>query len=96
MRGGDTLYIFVLLLLILFLEVIKVNVKKCDRCGGEFIEFCDAYNTKNYTMQKRSGMFWANVDLCPRCDEDFVAFMKNRDMVPIYYKHLEEEEFGVE
>ncbi len=69
-----------------------MDAKKCDRCG----EFYDAYDTKNYTMRKRNGMFWENVDLCPKCYEDFVAFMKNTDMVPIYYKYMEREGFGVE
>ena len=69
-----------------------MDAKKCDRCR----EFYDAYGTKDYTMRKRDGVSWENVDLCPKCYEDFVAFMKNRDMVPIYYKCQEEEEFGVE
>lgn len=69
-----------------------MDAKKCDRCG----EFYEVYNTKHYTMHKRNGVSWENVDLCPRCYDDFVAFMENTDMVPVYYKYLEEEEFGDE
>ncbi len=70
-----------------------MDAKKCDRCGT----FYDVqYGVKDYAINKHVGMAWTNVDLCQRCYEDFVAFMKNPDMVPIYYKNQEEEEFGVE
>ena len=70
-----------------------MDAKKCDRCS----EFYDVqYGVKDYNIYKHTGMKWNTLDLCPRCYNDFVAFMKNTDMVPIYYKNQEEEEFGVE
>ena len=67
MRGGDTLYIFASLLLILFLEVIKVNAKKCDRCGtfyegdSKYLKVGELRLIRNQEYRDES------IDLCHRC-----------------------------
>lgn len=46
--------------------------KKCDRCGG-YYDDCDyvlaVINRKNLERK--------NIDLCPRCLNDFQSWMKN-------------------
>lgn len=37
MRGGDTLYFCVAASYFVFMEVIKMNAKKCDRCGVFYV-----------------------------------------------------------
>lgn len=37
MRGGDTLYICVAASYFIFMEVMKMNAKKCDRCGKYYV-----------------------------------------------------------
>ena len=70
-----------------------MDAKKCDRCG---VFYDVRYGVTDYAIKKHAGIAWPDVDLCQRCYGDFVVFMKNPDMVPIYYKNQEEEEFGVE
>lgn len=71
-----------------------MDAKKCDRCGG-------FYNvipgTKDYYINKRFELSsWKKLDLCPVCNNDLSMFMELTDMVPVYCKSKEEEEFGVE
>ena len=88
MRGGDTLYIFVSLLLILFLEVIKVNAKKCDRCGtlyeyegdSEYLKVGELRLIRNQEYRDEC------LDLCPYCKLSLngwfkyhVEFIHNQD-----------------
>lgn len=77
MRGGGTLYIFVSLLLILFLEVIKVNAKKCDRCGTLY-EGDNAY-LKVGELRLIRNQEWRDecLDLCPHCKLSLNGWFKH-------------------
>lgn len=71
------LYIFVSLLLILFLEVIKVNAKKCDRCGtlyegdGAYLKVGELRLIRNREYRDEY------LDLCPHCKLSLNGWFKH-------------------
>lgn len=70
-----------------------MNAKKCDRCGAFYVPTNEG---RVYTINERSFTSNFTLDLCPKCYEDLLMFMANPNMVPVYLKCQEEEEFGVE
>lgn len=60
-----------------------MDAKKCDRCGM-FFDIIPGMG--DYSIEKRFGLVWRNLDLCPACMNEFAMFMK----------HTNEEKFGVE
>lgn len=76
MRGGDTLYICVAASYFVFMEVIKMNAKKCDRCGS-FYEGDGGYKKAGDLRLIRSGVFNDDcVDLCPHCQLSLRGWLK--------------------
>lgn len=77
MRGGYTLYFCVAAShFIFFWEVIKVNAKKCDRCGT-FYEGDNGYQKVGElrlikTLEYRDEY----LDLCPHCKLSFNGWFK--------------------
>ena len=77
MRGGDTLYIFVSLLLILFLEVIKVNAKKCDRCGTLYEIDSKDLKIGELRLVRNREYRYESLDLCPHCKLSLNGWFKH-------------------
>lgn len=77
MRGGDTFYIFVSLLLILFLEVIKVNAKKCDRCGTLYERDSAYLKVGELRLIRNREYCYESLDLCPHCKLSLNGWFKH-------------------
>lgn len=77
MRGGDTLYICVAASYFIFMEVIKMNVKKCDRCGN-FYEGDGGYKKAGDFRLIRNRYFNDDyIDLCPTCSRSLLEWFKH-------------------
>lgn len=70
-----------------------MNAKKCDRCGAFYIPNNEG---RVFSINKRSFPSNYTLDLCPKCYNDLLTFITNPDMVSVYFKCQEEEEFGIE
>lgn len=81
MRGGDTLYICVAASYFVFMEVIKMNAKKCDRCGVLY-EGDGGYKKEGDVRLIRNGYFNDYyIDLCPTCNRSLLEWFKRRNDV---------------
>ena len=69
-----------------------MNAKKCDRCGSFYVPKNEG---RVFAINKRSYPNYT-LDLCPKCYDDLLTFIANPVMVPVYFKHQEEEELGIE
>ena len=77
MRGGDTLYICVAASYFVFMEVIKMNAKQCDRCGN-FYEGDGGYKKAGDFRLIRNGYFNDDyIDLCPTCSRSLLEWFKH-------------------
>ena len=77
MKGGDTLYICVAASYFVFMEVIKMNAKKCDRCGA-FYEGDGGYKKAGDLRLIRNGCFNDDyIDLCPTCSRSLLEWFKH-------------------
>ena len=61
--------------------------RKCDRCGSFYIPD-DSMRT--YMVSKKS-LFDTQVDLCPECHDDLIAFMAKPNMVHVYLNYEKEK-----
>lgn len=48
-----------------------MNAKKCDRCHCYY----DIEPTTKLFISKRNGLFWENLDLCQKCNDELIKFM---------------------
>lgn len=67
--------------------------RKCDRCDSFYIPY-DSIGT--YTVSRKSFVD-TQIDLCPECHNNLIAFMENTDMIPVYlkYKNKNKMEKGI-
>ena len=81
MRGGDTLYFCVAASYFVFMEVIKMNAKQCDRCGA-FYEGDGGYKKAGDLRLIRNGYFNDDyIDLCPTCSRSLLEWFKHENDV---------------
>ena len=79
MRGGDTLYICVAASYFVFMEVIKMNAKQCDRCGACY-EGDGGYKKAGDLRLIRNGYFNDDyIDLCPTCSRSLLEWFKHEN-----------------